>query len=103
MCFYTKFVDFKDLKKTKLFGEEQFPSVIKILLLLYSIARNGYIFHNGNNRIALAVIEIYLNLNGNELTFKNEEAEDDKFKENDCIQYLTDELFPYVIKLEEDI
>ncbi|MCA1012800.1 type II toxin-antitoxin system death-on-curing family toxin [Halobacillus halophilus] len=97
--------------RTELFGEEQFPSLFqKACCYFHSIARSGHIFNNGNKRTALTVLETYLNMNGWELAFTNKEAEDftvyvakdDKFKENDCIDYLLEELSPYLVILEDE-
>ncbi|WP_010529299.1 type II toxin-antitoxin system death-on-curing family toxin [Lentibacillus jeotgali] len=96
-----KFEAMLERPKTVLFGEEQYPSIEeKACCYYHSIARGGHIFHNGNKRTALTVFETFLNLNSYELTMTNEEAEDftvylaedEKFKENDCIQYLVNEL-----------
>ncbi|WP_079524882.1 type II toxin-antitoxin system death-on-curing family toxin [Halobacillus hunanensis] len=102
-----KFAAMLERPKTELFGEEQFPTVLeKACCYYHSIARGGHIFHNGNKRTALVVLETFLDLNGYELTFTNQEAEDftvyvtkdDKFKENDCIHYLVEEIKDHILK-----
>ncbi|MBA2176850.1 type II toxin-antitoxin system death-on-curing family toxin [Halobacillus locisalis] len=98
--------------KTELFGEEQFPTVLhKACCYFHSISRSGHIFHNGNKRTALTVLETYLNMNGYELTFSNKQAEDftvyvaedDKFKTNDCIDFLLEELYEFVQPMGEEL
>jgi death on curing protein len=96
--------------KTKLFGEEQFPSIIieKACCYYHSIA-TGHIFHNGNKRTALAVLVTFLDLNGYEFTMTNKEAEDftvylaedDKSRGNDCIQHLVRELEGYIRPIQK--
>nr|WP_235183030.1 hypothetical protein [Gracilibacillus boraciitolerans] len=52
----------------------------------------------------MTVFETFLNVNGYEFTMTNDEAEDytvylaydEKFKENDCIHYLVNELKDYI-------
>ncbi|KIL46716.1 cytochrome C biogenesis protein CcmI [Jeotgalibacillus alimentarius] len=98
--------------KTELFGEETFPEVIeKACCYYHSLARGGHIFQNGNKRTALTVFETFLNINGLELTWSNKEAEDftvyvandDKFKDNDCIQYLKEEVEAFIRPLEDSL
>ncbi|WP_445613190.1 type II toxin-antitoxin system death-on-curing family toxin [Geobacillus sp. YF-1] len=98
--FSDKFAWMLERPKTKLFGEEQFPSIIEKACCYYHSIATGHIFHNGNKRTALAVFVTFLNLNGYELTMTNKEAEDftvylaedAKFRGNDCIQHLCREL-----------
>lgn len=91
--------------KTELFGKEQFPTIFqKACCYFHSIVRGGHIFHNGNKRTALTVLETYLNMNGYELAFSNNQAEDfavyvatdDKFKTNECIDLLLEELYDFI-------
>jgi death-on-curing protein len=104
-----KFEAMLERPKTELFGEEQYPSIIeKACCYYHSVARGGHIFHNRNKRTALTVFETVLNVNGYELTMSNQEAEDftvyvakdDKFRENDCIQYLVSEIQEYIRPIE---
>lgn len=86
--------------KSDYFGQEQYPSIIEKACCYYHSVVKGHIFHNGNKRTALTVFETFLNVNGYELTFNEQEAEDytvyvakdEKFKENDSIHYLVAEL-----------
>ncbi len=103
--FPDKFEAMLERPKIELFGEEQYPSIEeKACCYYHSIARGGHIFHNDNKRTALTVFETFLNVNGYEFTMTNDEAEDytvylaedDKFKENDCIHYLVNELEDYI-------
>lgn len=104
-----KFEAMLERPKTELFEEEQYPSIAeKACCYYHSIARGGHIFHNGNKRTALTVFVTFLNVNGYEFTMTNEEAEeftvylaeDEKFKENDCIHYLVSELGHYIHQME---
>lgn len=88
------------------YGEEVYPSFPeKAACYFHSIARGGHIFHNGNKRTALLVLETFLNINGFELTLDNQKAEDftvevathPKYKGNDCIKYLAIELDKYMV------
>ena len=58
------------------FGKEMYPSLVnKAAAVLDSIARNhGY--RDGNKRTAMAVANIFLNLNDIELDFTNKEYEE---------------------------
>lgn len=98
--------------KTELYGKETFPTIEeKACCYYHSIARGGHIFQNGNKRTALTVFETFLNINGLELTLAEDEAEDftvyvaydDKFKDNDCIQYLTAELGSSIQPLDGEL
>lgn len=108
--FHDKFEAMLERPKTELFGEEQFPSIVeKACCYYHSIARGGHIFHNGNKRTALTVFVTFLDVNSYEFTMSNEEAEDftvylardDKFRENDCIHYLVDELKSFITPIEK--
>ena len=95
--------------KTELYGEEMYPSIPeKACCYYHSIARSGHIFRNGNKRTALTVFDSFLTLNGYKLTLTSKQAEDftvylaydDKFKENDCIHYIIEEIGEYIQPLE---
>ncbi len=91
--------------KTLYFGEEQYSSLLEKGCCYYHSIAKDHIFFNGNKRTALVTFITFLRMNGKTLTFTNQEAEDftvylaidDKFKTNDCIAYLADELTPYII------
>nr|WP_240376877.1 type II toxin-antitoxin system death-on-curing family toxin [Bacillus piscicola] len=89
-----------DRPKTDYFGTEQFPTVLEKACCYVRSIVAGHIFHNGNKRTGLTVLETFLNINGWELTMEEETAEDftvhvakdERFRENDCIHYLAAEL-----------
>lgn len=91
--------------KTELYGQEVYPSIPeKACCYYHSIARGGHIFRNGNKRTALTVFDSFLTLNGYELTLPSQQAEDftvhlaydDKFKENDCIHFMIEEIGKHI-------
>ncbi|MFB4163235.1 type II toxin-antitoxin system death-on-curing family toxin [Alteribacillus sp. JSM 102045] len=101
---HEKFELMLDRPKTYYFGTEQFPTLLeKACCYFHSIVR-GHIFHNGNKRTGLTVLETFLNINGFELTMEEGTAEDftvyaakdERFKENDCIHYLVAELEDFI-------
>ncbi|CCQ96637.1 Death-on-curing family protein [[Clostridium] ultunense Esp] len=102
--FPEKFEWMLERPKTKVFGEEQFPTVIEKACCYYHSIARGHIFHNGNKRTALVVFVTFLDLHGYEFTMTNKEAEDftvylaedDKFRGNDCIRHLVNELKDYI-------
>ncbi|MBB5323492.1 death-on-curing protein [Anoxybacillus tepidamans] len=107
--FQAKFESMLERPKGIYFGTELYPTVIdKACCYYHSIAR-GHIFHNGNKRTALAVFFTFLDINGYELQMPAQEAEDytvrlandDKYRGNDCIQRMVEELEPYIIPKEE--
>ncbi|PPA68814.1 type II toxin-antitoxin system death-on-curing family toxin [Jeotgalibacillus proteolyticus] len=98
--------------KTTLYGVETFPTVIeKACCYYHSIARGGHIFQNGNKRTALTVLETFLNINGLELIWSEQQAEDftvyvandDRFKDNDCIHFLKEELEAFIHPLKDPL
>ncbi|SFA56007.1 death on curing protein [Parageobacillus thermantarcticus] len=107
--FPDKFAWMLERPKTKLFGEEQFPSIIEKACCYYHSIATGHIFHNGNKRTALAVFVTFLDLNGYEFTMTNKEAEDftvylaedAKFRGNDCIHHLVRELKDYIRPIQK--
>lgn len=102
--FPEKFEFMVERPKSEYFGEEQYPTVIEKACCYYHSLATGRIFHNGNKRTALAVLETFLNVNGYELTLNEQEAEDftvyvatnEKFRSNNCIHYLVDELKKHI-------
>ena len=106
--FLDKFEAMIERPKTILYGEEQFPTMVEkacCYCYYHSIARGGHIFHNGNKRTALTVFVTVLDINGFDFMMESKQAEDftvylaneDKFRENDCIRYLLEELSEYII------
>lgn len=102
--FPNKFEFMLERPKSEYFGEEQYPSIIEKACCYYHSIARGHIFHNGNKRTALTVLETFLNVNRYELSFSEQEVEDftvyvardDKFKENDCIHYVVTEIKDHI-------
>ena len=62
------------IPQTRHFGEEQYPTLeAKAAILFYKINK-GHIFPNGNKRISLACLVIFLASNGYELSITEDEA-----------------------------
>lgn len=86
------------------FGKELFPGVIPKACCYYHSIAKRHIFHNGNKRTALATFITFLRLNGKGLDMTNKQAEDftaylaqdEKFKTNEAIEYLVNEIRPYI-------
>ncbi|MFA6941480.1 MAG: type II toxin-antitoxin system death-on-curing family toxin [Clostridiaceae bacterium] len=57
------------------FGYEKYPSIFdKAAMLLYFFAKD-HCFKDGNKRVALYAVVVFLDINGYETTFDNDEAE----------------------------
>ncbi|MBU8732487.1 type II toxin-antitoxin system death-on-curing family toxin [Cytobacillus oceanisediminis] len=86
-------------------GTELFPGVIPKACCYYHSIAKTHIFHNGNKRTALASFITFLRLNGKDLDMNNNAAEDftcylatdEKFKTNDAVDYLIEEIGPFII------
>ena len=62
------------IPQTKYFGKEQYPTLeAKATILFYKINK-GHIFPNGNKRISLACLFIFLASNGYQLDITEDEA-----------------------------
>lgn len=94
--------------KTKLFGEEQFPSVLEKACCYYHSIATTHIFYNGNKRTALTAFVVFLDIHGLSLGLSESELEDytvrlttkEQYKTNDCIRIMVDELKPHVTARE---
>jgi death-on-curing protein len=91
------------------YGEEQFPSILaKSCCYLHSIVR-GHIFNNGNKRTGSYVFLTYLDIHDLKLVMPKDIfedyvvhiAEDDKYKSNDCIRHIFEELENHVIPKDD--
>jgi death on curing protein len=105
-----KFEWMLDRPRTVLYGQEQFPSVLDKACCYYHSIAVGHIFHNGNKRTALTVFVTFLDMNGYDFLLGSQEAEDFtvylaedlKFRSNDCVEYLVQELEEYIVLKDED-
>lgn len=62
------------IPQTKYFGKDQYPTLgSKAVIIFYKINK-GHIFPNGNKRISLACLFIFLASNGYELSVSQDEA-----------------------------
>ncbi|KAB2328994.1 type II toxin-antitoxin system death-on-curing family toxin [Cytobacillus depressus] len=103
--FQDRFEAMLERPKIEMYGEEMFPSTeLKACCYYHSIAKR-HIFHNGNKRTALATFITFLRLNGLNLLMTNEDAESftvylaehEKFKSNDAIEYLYEEIKEFIV------
>lgn len=93
--------------RTTVFGEEQYPAIIEKACCYYHSIVTGHIFHNGNKRTGLLVFGVFLEINGMRLVMEEQQAEDftvylavdDKFRGNDAIALLTQEISPFIKEL----
>ena len=90
--------------KTELFGAEQFPTVLEKACCYYHSIATTHIFYNGK-RTALVAFVLFLDMHGFTVTLPEAEMEDytvaltveGRYKTNDCICIMLDELKPYVL------
>ena len=62
------------IPQTKHFGEEQYPTLeLKAAILFYKINK-GHIFPNGNKRLSLACLFVFLDVNNKRLEITEDEA-----------------------------
>lgn len=90
------------------FGDfELYPSVIeKAAALVWGITK-AHAFHNANKRTALICLDVFLEINGYQLNFVDNEDEDlivdiaeDRFGSNEVSRSLVEYLFEKTIKKE---
>ena len=62
------------IPQTKHFGEEQYPTIESKAMILFYKINKGHIFPNGNKRISLACLFIFLESNGMKLDITQDEA-----------------------------
>src|SRR3990167_4270904 len=62
------------IPQTKHFGEEQYPTIESKTAILFYKINKGHIFPNGNKRISLACLFIFLASNGYTLGITEDEA-----------------------------
>jgi death-on-curing protein len=62
------------IPQTKHFGEEQYPTIESKAAILFYKINKGHIFPNGNKRISLACLFIFLESNGMKLDIAQDEA-----------------------------
>jgi len=62
------------IPQTKHFGEEQYPTIESKAAILFYKINKGHIFPNGNKRISLACLIIFLESNNMKLNITQDEA-----------------------------
>lgn len=104
-----KFEYMLDRPKTVSYGVEQFPTILhKACCYLHSIAR-GHVFKNGNKRTGSHVFLTFLDIHERKLNMTKSDFEDyvvsvaeyDRYKSNDCIGLIADDLSDYVVPLDD--
>jgi|SRR3989344_3401815 len=64
------------IPQTKHFGEEQYPTIESKAAILFYKINKGHIFPNGNKRISLACLFVFLEINNKQLEITANEATD---------------------------
>ncbi|MBI5139598.1 type II toxin-antitoxin system death-on-curing family toxin [Candidatus Nomurabacteria bacterium] len=62
------------IPQTKHFGEEQYPTIESKAAILFYKINKGHIFPNGNKRISLACLFVFLEINNKQLKITEDEA-----------------------------
>lgn len=62
------------IPQTKHFGEEQYPTIESKATILFYKINKGHIFPNGNKRISLACLFVFLEINNKRLEITEDEA-----------------------------
>lgn len=62
------------IPQTKHFGEEQYPTIESKAAVLFYKINKGHIFPNGNKRISLACLFVFLEINNKRLEITEDEA-----------------------------
>ncbi len=62
------------IPQTKHFGEEQYPTIESKASILFYKINKGHIFPNGNKRISLACLFVFLEINNKQLKITEDEA-----------------------------
>src|SRR3989338_8397344 len=64
------------IPQTKHFGQEQYPTIESKAAILFYKINKGHIFPNGNKRISLACLFVFLEINNKQLEITANEATD---------------------------
>ncbi|MEK7128406.1 MAG: type II toxin-antitoxin system death-on-curing family toxin [Patescibacteria group bacterium] len=62
------------IPQTKHFGEEQYPTIESKATILFYKINKGHVFPNGNKRISLACLLVFLEVNNKKLEITEDEA-----------------------------
>jgi death-on-curing family protein len=62
------------IPQTKHFGQEQYPTIESKAVILFYKINKGHIFPNGNKRISLACLFVFLEINNKRLDITEDEA-----------------------------